>query len=330
MITAADADFHPRDPNDRTWTETTFLPFTVPEEGIFGNAYVLARPNLGVCSSSIIVSKGLCRQPYEIDFTDPQMHLPCPKSFAKYELANGLTVDGSTEPANYHLTYKNVLGACSFDLHFRGIHHPFDPHDPKENPLLGEHKDKPLDPRIGAHWNNGHFEVKGHITGELEVRGKKYKVDCYDGMDHSWGPRAETGTRAVAWISVNFGDDLAFHLAVPMNLRNGEVTYDPLRFGFVADKGKTYGLVSAEIEATRVDMMPISNRIRTKDVRGQEWEFFGNVVGGHPWYSFNPSHTCFQVVMCYRWGGRVGYGEFGDIFGLDYLADRMSRLGRHR
>ena len=330
MITAADADFHPRDPNDRTWTETTFLPFTVPEEGIFGNAYVLARPNLGVCSSSIIVSKGLCRQPYEIDFTDPQMHLPCPKSFNKYELANGLTVEGSTDPANYRLTYKNVLGACSFDLHFRGIHHPFDPHDPKENPLLGEHKDKPLDPRIGAHWNNGHFEVKGHITGELEVRGKRYTVDCYDGMDHSWGPRAETGTRAVAWISVNFGDDLAFQLAVPMNLKNGEVSYDPLRFGFVADKGKTYGLVSAEIEAARVDMMPISNRIKTRDVRGQEWEFFGSVIGGHPWYSFNPSHTCFQVVMCYRWGNRVGYGEFGDIFGLDYLAERMSRLGRYR
>jgi hypothetical protein len=330
MITAADADFHPRDKSDRTWTETTFLPFCVPEEQIFGNAYVLARPNVGIVSSSIIVTRGLCRQPYEIDFSDPQMHLPCPPSFTKYSLANGLSVEGSTVPANYHLTYKNVLGACSFDLHFRGLHRPFDPHDPAENPLLKAHADQPPDPRIGAHWATGHFEVKGHITGELELRGKRYKVDCYDGMDHSWGPRAETGTRAVAWISVNMGEELAFHLAVPMNIRNGEVSYDKLRFGFVVDKGETFGLVEATVEADRVDMMPISNHIRTKDVRGKEWEFFGTVVGGHPWYTFNPSHTCFQVLMCYRSGNQVGYGEFGDIFGLDYLSERMSRSGRHR
>jgi hypothetical protein len=34
--------------------------------------------------------------------------------------------------------------------------------------------------------------------------------------------------------------------------------------------------------------------------------------------------------MRYTSGNRVGYGEFGDIFGLDYLAERMSRSGRHR
>ena len=89
MITAKDADFHACDPSDRSWTETTFLPFGVPEAGIFGNAYVLARPNLGIVSSAIIVSQGFCRQPYEIDFTDPQMHLPCPESFTKFTLENG-------------------------------------------------------------------------------------------------------------------------------------------------------------------------------------------------------------------------------------------------
>ena len=90
MIVDADCDFHPRDPTDRTWTETTFLPFFIPEPGIFGKLYVLARPNLGLAISSILVSEGLCLQPYEIDFTDSQMHLPCPASFRHYRLANGL------------------------------------------------------------------------------------------------------------------------------------------------------------------------------------------------------------------------------------------------
>lgn len=40
MITDADADFHDRDPADPTWTETTFLPFFIPEPGKIGRAHV--------------------------------------------------------------------------------------------------------------------------------------------------------------------------------------------------------------------------------------------------------------------------------------------------
>ncbi len=36
MIRLADFDFHERDPKDRTWTETLFLIFSVPEEAISG------------------------------------------------------------------------------------------------------------------------------------------------------------------------------------------------------------------------------------------------------------------------------------------------------
>lgn len=329
MILPTDCEFHPRNPKDRTWTETTFLPFGVPEAGIFGNAYVLARPNMGVCISSIIVSKGFCRQPFEIDFCDPQMHLPCPPSFSSYSLENGLTVKALNGVRDYQLTYTNELGACHFDLNFRGLHQPFDPHDPNENPLLEKTAAAPADARLGDTWSNGHFEVKGHITGELELRGKRYKVDCYDGMDHSWGPRRELGTRAVSWISVNFGDELSMHLAVPMVLKNGEVTYDPVRFGFIVQHGEVFGVTAAEVTATRVDMLAMTNHIRATDIRGKTFEFFGSAVGGHPWHSFNPCHVCYQSLMRYSWDGKVGYGEFGDIFGLDYLGDRLSRSARH-
>ena len=173
MIQISDSDFHPRDPNDRTWTETTFLPFFIPEPGIFGNVYVLARPNLGIAISSILVSEGLCVQPYEVDFTDAQMHLPCPTSFSKYTLANGLSVEATEGPKAYRFDYESALGTCGFNLDFKGFHQPFDPHDPAENPLIA----KASDPRVGTAWMNGHFEVKGHITGELKLRGKTYQVD---------------------------------------------------------------------------------------------------------------------------------------------------------
>jgi len=326
VIVDADADFHPRDPSDPTWTETTFLPFFVPEPGIFGNLYVLARPNVGVVLSSILVSEGLCLQPYEIDFTDSQMHLPCPPSFRSYTLANGLSVEATDGPRAYRFGYRSRLGSCSFDLEFRASHPPFDPHDPKENPLLGA----PADPRMGAHWNNGHFEVKGHVTGSLVLRGREYRVDCWEGMDHSWGPRPELGTRSAAWISANFGPALAFHIAAPLDIVDGEVRYDGLRFGFVAEEGQVHGLVSARIRAVRAQMVPTAIVIETTDVRGRTWQIEGHAVAGHPWYSFNPSHVSYQSYMRYRCGDLGGYGEAAEIFGLDYLGARVSRAGRRQ
>ena len=113
MIRAGDCEFHPRDPADWTWTETTALIFSVPEAGILGNAYVLARPNLGVALSSVAIAQGFCRQPFEIDFNDCQVHLPCPESFTSYSLPNGLSVEVSNAPRDYHLRYEHVLGNCS-------------------------------------------------------------------------------------------------------------------------------------------------------------------------------------------------------------------------
>ncbi len=326
MITDADSEFHDRDPQDRTWTETMFLPFAVPEERLFGNVYVLARPNAGVATSSILVGQGFCPQPYEVDFTDPQVHLPCPESFQKFSLPNGLSVTAPS-PKEYDLRYENNLGTCSFNLSFRALHEPFDPGDPAQNPLLGSDRSQ-ADTRHGDAWENGHFEVKGHITGELELRGRTYRVDCYDGMDHSWGPRAETGTRSVAWVSVNFGPELAMHLAVLISLDGGTVTYERLRFGFVSRHGEVRPILTAAITAEHTSMLAISNHIVATDDQGESYEFFGEVISAHPWYTFNPSHVSYQGVFRYHWGGKIGYGEMADIYGLDYLADRMSRHGR--
>ena len=201
-------------------------------------------------------------------------------------------------------------------------------HDPEQNALLTARDSVASLDQHGDGWATGHFEVKGHVTGELVLHGQKYDVDCYEGMDHSWGPRRDVGTWAVAWISINFGPDLAMHLAVEENLVDGEVQYGDLRFGFVTEKGETRSLVSAEVEALRVEMLPVANRIKVVDVQGTEWEFRGSAVAGHPWHSFNPRDVCYQSLFRYEHEGRVGWGEMGDIFGLDYLSRHLSRHGR--
>jgi hypothetical protein len=90
MITADDFKFHPCDPDDRSWTETLFVIFSVPEAGISGNLYTLARPNLGICHSSIEIHKGMCFHPWQIHHNDAQMHLKCPEQFDDFTLENGV------------------------------------------------------------------------------------------------------------------------------------------------------------------------------------------------------------------------------------------------
>lgn len=333
MIHPHDCEFHPVAPSNWRWTETTPLSFSVPEAAILGNLYIAARPNLGVALSSVAVSRGMCFNPYDIDFSDAQMHLPCPKSFLQYELESGLRVTVTKPPRDFHFQYEYKLGGCAFDLRFRGLHEPFDPDDPAQNPLLRTDKGSSYDERLGTQWGNpstdpdnpsGHFEVMGHITGELELRGRRYKVDCYDAVDHSWSRRTETAKRAVGWISAVFGDDYGIHMAVLLDIQQGEVVYQDLRNGYVMDQGEVHGLVSATLQGNSVHWNPMNCHIVAVDARGKRHEVFGTGIAVHPWYNYNPSHVAFQTLMRWTCGTRVGYSEMANIFGLEFLADRNS------
>lgn len=334
MITAADAEFHPSDPAEWRWTETTALIFSVPEERILGNVYVAARPNLGVALSAIAIGQGFCRHPFEIDFSDSQMHLPCPPSFVKYELENGLRVDCVNPPREYHFQYEYKLGGCSLDLTFKSLHEPFDAEDPKQNPMLETETGHAYDQRLGDQWGNpvtdkryrsGHYEMIGHITGEIELRGKRYKVDCYEAMDHSFSRRTEVSKRAVSFLTATLGPDYALHLAVPMDVRNGDTAYDGFRFGYVVEEGQLFGIVDADVKSSGEGLLPLFCEIRAVDTRGKVHEIQGSAIAGHPWYNFNPSHVCFQSLMRWQQGSRVGYSEMANIFGLKFLAERLSR-----
>jgi hypothetical protein len=339
MITAKDCAYHANDPAEWRWTETTPLIFSIPEANIVGNLYVASRPNLGVALSVVAIAQGICRQAWEIDFSDSQVHLPAPKDFTNYTLENGLSVEVTEAPIEYRFRYAYKGGdECSVDLTFRGIHRPFDCEDPAENPLLEKPEGHAYDSRLGDQWGNrvgtatypsGHFNTIGRTTGHLVLRGKRYEVDSYDCMDHSWSRRTEVSRRAVAYLSACFGADYGIHMAVPLDLVNGETVYEKMRFGFVVENGETYGLVSAEVHGSTVELLPMACWVTATDVRGKVHRFSGAAVAGHPFDNFNPSHIAFQCLM--RWqseDGRVGYSELANIFGREFLHARLSRSAR--
>lgn len=331
MITAKDSEFHPVARDNWRWAETTPLSFSVPEAGILGNLYIAARPNLGVALSSVGIVQGFRFQPYEVDFSDAQMHLPCPDNFTDYELASGLSVKVVQAPHRVHFRYSYKLSdACSLDLQFRGLHEPFDAADPAQNPLLASAAGRRYDERLGTQWGNpsssadpsGHFELFGHITGHLVLRGKRYEVDCFDCVDHSWSTRTETSKRAVSWISAVFGEDYGVHMAMLIDQRGGRTLYESLRNGYVMRDGRVLGLVAATVDARHAHHCPMTCRIVATDVEGGRHELLGTAVAVHPWYNYNPSHCAFQSLM--RWqtpDGRLGHSEMADIYGLEYLAE---------
>ena len=84
MITDADLHFHNADSPAFDHAETLFLIFSVPEARISGNAYVLCRPNAGICLSSVYVHQGIHANAWTADYSDAPMHVKCPDTMADF------------------------------------------------------------------------------------------------------------------------------------------------------------------------------------------------------------------------------------------------------
>jgi hypothetical protein len=323
MIQTNEYSFHDRPKDDWKWTETTFLFFSVPEEGISVSVYVLARPNLGVCHAAIDIHRGFCLHPWETDFTDVQMHLPCPEDFANFSLPNGLDFEVTNAPRDFRFSYKSADEICEFDVEFIALSPPFDPHDPNENPLLAKDITSAKVPGYEG-WHNGHMEVVGRIKGELTLNGKKYQVDCVDGVDKSWGSRPDYGQQGAAWLHVTTGNDFSAFLAVGLNFENREVFYGPLRFGYVCENGENTGIVEAEMMSQRRDMHAMRTTIKFKDAKNRVYEALGIALAAGPYYTFNPSCVSYQTLMQWECNGKTGVSHLTDFFGRNYLAQGMS------
>lgn len=329
MITSADLDFHHHGSTEYNYAETIFLIFSVPEAGISGNAYFLGRPNAGVCLSSIYLHQGIIEHAGAADYSDAQMHVKCPEKLSDFTLSSGLAIKGSNHARDYRIRYEGEDGLCRFDLSFTGLMDPFDPLDPNQNPML-EHFGGNTEEASGAgdSWSKGHYDLVGRIQGDLELHGHKFKVDCVDGLDRSWGPRAEWNSTPVSWMHMTFGDDLAFHLIMSLDVMNGQTVYTTFRFGYALVDGEVCAIVGAEVEAINAGMQGIHRVVRITDAKGRKWEMSGGAVASAPWHNAYAAFISYQTL--YRWtmGNRVGFSNVTDVIGVTTLSRKLSRLGR--
>ncbi|GGZ04022.1 hypothetical protein ACFSTD_05625 [Novosphingobium colocasiae] len=329
MITDQDLHFHNGNSPDFDHAETLFLIFSVPEARISGNAYVLCRPNAGVCLSSVYVHQGMHANAWTVDYSDAPMHVKCPETMADFTLSNGLSVKGSNDARDYRFRYEGRDGLCRFDLDFKGLMAPFDPLDPAQNPMLEVFQGDPeASTGAGDSWTKGHYDLVGRIEGELELYGHRFAVSCVDGLDRSWGPRAEWNSAPVSWMHITFGDDLAFHLVVTLDVVNGQPVYTTFRFGYALVNGEVSAIVAAEIDAESVGMLGMHRVVRLTDAAGRSWEMTGGAIAAAPWHTAYTSFISFQSL--YRWtmGERTGFSNVTDVIGVTTLSQRLSRLAR--
>ncbi|WP_374414871.1 hypothetical protein [Novosphingobium colocasiae] len=329
MITDQDLHFHNGNSPDFDHAETLFLIFSVPEARISGNAYVLCRPNAGVCLSSVYVHQGMHANAWTVDYSDAPMHVKCPETMADFTLSNGLSVKGSNDARDYRFRYEGRDGLCRFDLDFKGLMAPFDPLDPAQNPMLEVFQGDPeASTGAGDSWTKGHYDLVGRIEGELELYGHRFAVSCIDGLDRSWGPRAEWNSAPVSWMHITFGDDLAFHLVVTLDVVNGQPVYTTFRFGYALVNGEVSAIVAAEIDAESVGMLGMHRVVRLTDAAGRSWEMTGGAIAAAPWHTAYTSFISFQSLYSWTMGERTGFSNVTDVIGVTTLSQRLSRLAR--
>lgn len=330
MISDLDLHFHNAGSPAFDHAETLFLIFSIPEVRISGNAYVLCRPNAGICLASVYVHQGFNANAWTVDYSDAPMHLKCPETLADFTLSNGLSVKAGGGARDYRFRYEGRGGLCRFDLQFTGLMDPFDPLNPAQNPMLEVFAgDTEASTGAGDSWSKGHYDLVGRIDGELELYGQRFPVSCVDGLDRSWGPRAEWNSAPVSWMHITFGEDLAFHLVITLDVVGGQQIYTTFRFGYALVDGECSAVVAAEVDAESVGMLGVHRIVRLVDAKGRTWELIGAAIAAAPWHTAYPSFISFQSL--YRWTvkDRTGFSNVTDVIGTTTLSKRLSRLAVH-
>ena len=315
MITRQDMSYHPEAMAALTeastrhaWAETFFLPFAVPEIGLFGNAYVLSRPGVGVATSDIKIYRGLGRTRMDALYSDCQTQVPAPKDFRRFELVTGLAVDLDDGPECYRVRYSGV-DDTRFELEARAVMPAYDIHDPAMDPVTRKtHAEREQHSGFGAAYG-GHYDQLVRIRGEVSVRGERHAVDYVDCMDRSWGLRPERGLAPMAWLHAIFGEDYAFHAIWSMNYAGAADAQHQFAHGFVLDAGQVHGCTAGRIVVQREGMWGQYYELCLTDERGIEHRAQGAPIASGLW---EPYGCCGVPNVFNRYvspTGRVGYGE---------------------
>ncbi len=315
LITPKDDLLHPdsfKGVTDDSATETQYFGFSIPEENIHAVTYLWWHPNLKVCSGGLYVFKGFKNQMIDSEICDWRTYMSdkvIGNDLHEYRFDNGYGVKILEPNKLFHLTYEDTERKNSVDLKFEAV-------------------------QPGVMWADGnHFEQTMKVRGSLTIKGKTYKVDCYNVRDRSWGkPRPEKSMAMppASWMVCTFNDNFSFNCTMfdqarnnpllPANLAASMPDDKSLVGGWVIHDGKVGGLVSADKRVVRAPGTQVSTGIDLSfvDEHDREFKLRATAIAS---CAQQPTHNVLVRINLMRWecNGLVGYGDNQENFWADYL-----------
>lgn len=325
MIEARHVEYQNSPDADHTWVETYLIPIVIPEEHIYALVYVCARPGIGVMSNQIFISGSLSDNRSDLLHYNDNQHLPAPENFTDWTSPIGLSIKYIDAPRKFRVDYSG-FDDTEIHVEWTGLMDPFDIHDPNHSPQAGVVEDMHADIEPGAPRAYGHFDMTGRIQGTLKVRGREFKVDSVERMDHSWGPRDPMVIKNMYIVSATFSENLAFHMICPWNPDKPGTDAFQLTHGYVLEDGTVYGLTSdATISSTHHGLMCTGLQMTVKDTRGKVFDLHATADIGAPWSPY-PSAITYNSMMRWNYGDQTGYGVVLPNYNLTYLNRQRGRF----
>lgn len=312
MILPEQANFQFTPDSADNWCETNFFSWSIPEENILGYFYLLTRPRLGVCMSDITIQDRISPVWEDQLLVDNRQHMRCPETLLDYSLPNGLKVKCLEPLKRYQIDYDGIEGT-SIHLETTALMEPWDMYDPEMDPQAKK--------RSAPAWDfaskGGHYELTSHVVGDAVIRGKKYKIDCVDTFDRSWGGRAEDEQPNAIWLHAHFGQRLTIHLMPYADIAKTDEMGEILS-GYVLEDGKVYGVTHVRGKVRREGILPMSTYVEATDVRGKTFKMTGATISAARWQPY--ASTCYpQCFMEWNLDGEIGYGVHQEATSRAYL-----------
>lgn len=293
-----------------TLTETQYFGFNVPEENIHGLAYMWHHPNLKVVTGGIMCWRGVKRMGIAAELFDFRAFMSdaaLADDLHAFRLDNGYGVRIVEPNRRFHMTYADAARGNAVDLHYDAV---------TPVAMFGDGK---------------HFEQGMKVRGTLKLRGKDYRVDCYNVRDRSWGklrPENIMPVPPVSWTTGSFGDDLIFNCNM-MDYAGSNPQLTPpfeiseeraLNGGWLWRDGKLLVVTAARKRIRRhpESFVPIEITLDLTTEDGATHHVEGRMIASCPWATW-PNMMANISLIEWRLDGRIGHGDAQDVLWADFV-----------
>jgi len=289
-----DDAFHQPDDDSPWHTETAWYSFWTPGGEYAAHVYLRFRVNLGIANSCIYVWGPGTSTPWEAAYWK-HLHVPMPKSLTAMELLGGLRHEQRVPFESYDLSYvdnRNYGSPVGFDVRVNAVGAP-------------------------EFFGGKHFDQAVRVTGQLDVDGRSFAIDCLAMRDRSWYRRGDFTLfrSAYSYALAEPGDGFLALYAAP---RDRDMLVDdlPLVGGHRLGQGPVVRFVDGQRVVRSREPgtgRPVEISVRAVGADGVPVEVHGrvtNCIG----LAANPNMFSWMSLVEWSYGGRVVLGEDQEIW----------------